>query len=84
MRAPHLTNLHEDLQLSGKIYYSLLHCLEDTGDGGLGEMHIGRHDGEPKPQILLRGVGIQKNHARIIVNKASGMFELHCSDAAYE
>lgn len=33
MRAPHLTNLHEDLQLSGKIYYSLLSCLEETEEG---------------------------------------------------
>ena len=27
--------------------------------------HIGRHDGEPAPQIILRGVGIQRNHAQI-------------------
>lgn len=59
MRAPHLTNLNEDLQLSGKIYYSLSRCQ----DGSL--LRIGRHDGEPVPQIVLRGVGIQKNHAQI-------------------
>jgi hypothetical protein len=29
------------------------------------ETHIGRHDGDPTPQVILRGVGIQKNHARI-------------------
>jgi hypothetical protein len=51
-RAPHLTNLNEDIQLSGKMYYSLKKVT-----------HIGRHDGEPAPQIVLRGVGIQRNHA---------------------
>jgi kinesin family protein 13 len=47
-RAPHLTNLNEDIQLTGKMYYSLRE--EAT--------YIGRHDGDPTPQIILRGVGI--------------------------
>lgn len=51
-KAPHLTNLNEDIQLSGKMYYSLAHCL----DGKI--LYIGRNEGNPKPQIILRGVGI--------------------------
>jgi len=46
------------MQLSGKIYYSLEACIESA-------VHIGRHDGDPAPQIVLRGVGIQTNHASI-------------------
>lgn len=62
-RAPHLTNLNEDIQLSGKIYYSLEACIES-------EVHIGRHDGDPTPQIVLRGVGIQTNHAFISLERS--------------
>jgi hypothetical protein len=51
-KAPHLTNLNEDIQLSGKMYYSLAHCLEGR------ILHIGRNEGDPKPEIILRGVGI--------------------------
>ena len=43
LRAPHLSNLHEDPQLSGKICHSLLGCTEGT------PVHIGRHDGDPTP-----------------------------------
>jgi hypothetical protein len=50
-RAPHLTNLNEDIQLSGKMYYSLSKCLDSP-------LHIGRQGGDPVPQIVLRGVGI--------------------------
>ena len=57
-RAPHLTNLNEDIQLSGKMYYSLSKCFESP-------LCIGRIDGQPVPQIILRGVGIQTNHAQI-------------------
>ena len=52
LRAPHLTNLNEDLQLSGKMNYNLEKCQEGI------EFHIGRHDGDPLPNIILRGVGI--------------------------
>jgi len=57
MRAPHLTNLNEDTQLSGKMYYSFLDY----------PVYIGRHDGQPVPQIILRGVGIQQNHANFTI-----------------
>jgi hypothetical protein len=43
-RAPHLTNLNEDLQLTGKMCYSLLHCQDNNS-----VLHIGRHDGDPTP-----------------------------------
>lgn len=36
---PHLTNLHEDPQLSGIVFYSLVS----------GEIHIGRKNGDPVP-----------------------------------
>ena len=65
-RAPHLTNLNEDIQLSGKMYYSLKDCIEAP-------LHIGRHDGNPIPFIILRGVGIQTNHAQIKLSP-NGLF----------
>lgn len=34
------------------MYYSLDHCQ----DGKI--LHIGRNEGDPKPQVILRGVGI--------------------------
>ena len=65
---PHLTNLTEDVQLSGKVFYSLEKCMEYP-------MSIGRHDGDPYPEIILRGVGIQKNHAQITLSN-KGQFNL--------
>lgn len=53
LRAPHLSNLNEDLQLSGKMNYSLEACADEGF-----QFHVGRHDGEPVPNIVLRGVGI--------------------------
>ena len=50
---PHLTNLNEDPQLTGKLYYGLVDC----------PVYVGRKTGEPKPTIILGGVGIQRNHA---------------------
>jgi len=77
-RAPHLTNLNEDLQLSGKMYYSLEKCTDGQ------PFHIGRHDGDPSPIIVLRGVGIQKNHARITLTD-TGIFVLSVdSNESYE
>lgn len=67
-RAPHLTNLNEDVQLSGKLFYSLKDCFEKP-------LLIGRHDGNPTPQIVLRGVGIQTNHAKIELTE-NGMFKI--------
>jgi hypothetical protein len=42
-------------------------------------VNIGRHDGDPYPEIILRGVGIQKNHAQIVLNK-KGEFTLVVHD----
>jgi pSer/pThr/pTyr-binding forkhead associated (FHA) protein len=78
MRAPHLTNLNEDLQLSGKMLYSLEECQDGR------EFHIGRHDGDPVPNIVLRGVGIQRNHAHITLSE-TGIFEISAATAeSYE
>jgi kinesin family protein 1 len=67
---PHLTNLHEDPQLSGCVFYSL----------AKGEIHIGRITGEPMPEILLGAVGIKPNHAKIKLLD-NGLFELSVCDA---
>ena len=74
VRAPHLTNLNEDLQLSGKMHYSLEQCQDGQA------FHIGRHDGDPVPNIVLRGVGIQKNHAYITLSE-TGIFEINVASA---
>ena len=52
---PHITNLNEDSQLSGKLYYSLARLNEQIS------VKIGRQG--TNPEIVLRGVGIQNNHA---------------------
>ena len=46
-RAPHLTNLNEDTQLSGKVYYNL-------GALGTEAVRIGRQDDTGANQIVLR------------------------------
>ena len=53
---PHLTNLNEDEQLSGKLFYS----FEKEG-----VIRIGRRTGDPKPHIILSGIRIKENHATI-------------------
>jgi len=50
---PHIYNLHEDLQLNGKIVHNITES----------QVHVGRKDGNPKPQIVLGGIGIKNNHA---------------------
>ena len=50
-RAPHLTNLNEDTQLGGKVYYNL-------ADLGQDDVRIGRQDNAGANQIVLRGIGI--------------------------
>ncbi len=39
MSVPHLTNLNEDPQLTGKVYYSLMDC----------PVYVGRRNGNPTP-----------------------------------
>ena len=50
-RAPHLTNLNEDSQLTGKLYYSLANLGHEN-------VHIGRKTAVPTPQIILLGAGV--------------------------
>ena len=57
-RDPHITNLHEDAQLSGKLYYSL---------ANLNKMPVTVGRQAANPTIVLRGVGIQNNHASFML-----------------
>lgn len=66
---PHLTNLHEDPQLSGKVYYSLTRC----------PLYVGRKTGNPVPKIILGALGIQPNHASIHLTD-NGLIELRVND----
>jgi kinesin family protein 13 len=52
---PHLIVLNEDSQLSHKLKYSLENL----------PLYIGRKTGNPKPNIILSGVGVKINHAII-------------------
>lgn len=53
---PHLVILNEDVQLSHKMKYSINNF----------PFCIGRRHGNPPPNIVLTGIGIKSNHARII------------------
>ena len=55
-KAPHLTNLNEDPQLNGKLHYGLQDISKE-------QFKIGRQEGDIKPNLVLRGAGIQSNHA---------------------
>lgn len=58
--------------MSGFVYYSL----------AKGEINIGRHNGDPKPEIIIGAYGIKPNHAKIVL-KDNGLFELSvCDDEA--
>ena len=58
---PHLTNLNEDEQLSGKLFYNFEN----------GPIRIGRKKAEIKNQVVLGGIRIQQNHA--IVEEEKGL-----------
>ena len=60
---PYLQNLSEDPLLNGKVLYSLMKE----------KIHIGKKDGDPVPDIILGGIGINKNHA-VIENIGGEMF----------
>ena len=51
---PHIVNLNEDPMLDRKIVYDLTSAPQT---------HIGRRNGDPVPQVVLGGIGIQSNHA---------------------
>ena len=67
---PHLTNLNEDPQMSGLVFYSLVS----------GVIHIGRRSGDPVPQIILGSIGIKPNNAKIELN-SKGLLELSVCDS---
>ena len=52
-RIPHITNMNKDEQLAGKIFYS----LSDIGLKTV-PITIGSRQADPKPDIILKGVGI--------------------------
>ena len=56
LNEPHLVVLNEDPQLSHKLRYSLKNL----------PFYVGRKQGNPKPQIILSGIGIRQNHAVFI------------------
>lgn len=53
---PRLTNLNEDPMLSGVVHHYMKADAKVT---------IGRKDADPKPDVALTGLGVQKNHAVI-------------------
>jgi len=53
---PRLTNLNEDPMLSGVVHHYI--ATEKT-------IVIGRKDGDTQPDIVLTGLGVQKNHASV-------------------
>lgn len=56
--APHITNLHEDEQMSGLVFFPI--CKE-----GKTELNVGRKTGNPVPDVILGAIGIKSNHASI-------------------
>jgi len=56
IKGPYFVNLNEDPMLSGVIKLK----IEDGK-----EMMIGRKDASPKPDVILTGLSIQKNHASV-------------------
>ena len=67
---PHITNLHEDQQMSGMVFYSAVK----------GEINFGRKTGNPVPDVILGAIGIKQNHAKICLND-KGLFKIVVSDA---
>ena len=61
-KMPHLTNLDEDPQLTGKVYY----CLAELNQKNV---HIGKQGGNPEPIIKLSGAGVLKNHGFFKIEK---------------
>jgi hypothetical protein len=70
---PHLTNLLEIEDQSFMAFYGLANC----------PVHVGRKNGDPKPQILLEGSAIMPNHAVFSLNPDTGLITIKaCSDEA--
>lgn len=56
-RAPHLTNLNEDPQLSQHVYYGMTSF----------PVTVGRKNEDPPPNIIFGGVSVRKNHAQFVM-----------------
>ena len=69
-RLPHITNLSEDQQMSGLVYYSL----------GKGAISFGRKSCNPPPEVILGAIGIKQHHAKIRITP-KGLFKLEVYDA---
>ncbi|CAD7975040.1 unnamed protein product [Amoebophrya sp. A120] len=67
---PHISNLHEDPMLAGKLHYSFPPPGKDDKDDKT-EWWLGRQvlNENWKPHVVLAGVGIQKKHCRITSKK---------------
>jgi len=57
---PYFVNLNEDPMLSGVVKLPLKKDADTT---------IGRKDADPKPDVILSGLSIQKNHATVSYNE---------------
>lgn len=55
-RAPHLTNLNEDPQLSQQVYYGMTTF----------PVTVGRKCQNPQPNIIFGGVSVQREHAQFV------------------
>jgi hypothetical protein len=64
-----LIQLHEDPQLTGKVYYPL----------DKGSIHMGKRKGTPTPEIILGDIAIKTNHANIGL-LPSGLLEFRVID----
>jgi len=60
--------MNEDVQLSGKVYYGLTNIAKEP-------IVVGRQNCEPKPQIILRGAGIQTKHASFKI-RPNGLIDI--------
>ena len=62
---PHLSNINEDPILTGKV----IHHFEDKSI-----IRVGRKTGNPRPEIIIRAIGIQPNHAHFEIDEEEGVF----------
>ena len=68
---PHITNLNEDPQLSGQIYFNF--------EGGT--IRVGRKNGNPKPDLLLGDIAIMPNHGKFDKEGGGVLLKAEGSDA---
>lgn len=51
------------LNLLARFTTALLIVSQEVFDCDIGPVYVGRKNGDPKPQIILGGIGIRPNHA---------------------